>query len=95
MNIKETEEYLIMIGIPQGLYAINSLGNGDCAAITHNYEPNEGWAVFYSERGNRFFIKKFPSEEAACDFFIQTVIENTKHSFDSFERQRINGYTSP
>jgi len=78
MNIKETEEYLIRIGIPQDLYAINSLGNGDCVAIAHNYEPDEGWVAFYSERGNRFNIKKFSNEEDACDFFIQEAIKKYK-----------------
>jgi len=79
MNINETEEYLIKIGIPNRLYSVNSLGGGDCTVIAHNYEPNEGWTVFYSE-------------EDACDFFIQKVIKNTKFHFDSFERQRINNY---
>jgi len=88
MNLNETEEYLMRIGIPDYLYSINSLGGGECMMITYNYEPNEGWAVAYSQRGGRISIKKFSNEAEACDFFIREVIEITKSQFDAFERQR-------
>jgi len=92
INIEKTKEYLSAIGVPDRFYAIGSPGGGDNLAITYNYEDQEGWAVFYSERGNRFDIKTFADEAAACDFFIKKVISNTKNSFDSWEWQRTGSF---
>jgi len=87
MNLKQTQKWLRHLGIPER-YGINSLGCGDCTCIAFDYEPDEGWTVFYSERGYRWDIRHFSSEEAACDAFIKAEVKALKDWLDNFEYHR-------
>jgi|GEM_PF-905774 len=43
---------------------------GGCLCIAHDFEPGEGWSVFYAERGKRYDIQTFSNEDDACYAFI-------------------------
>jgi len=43
---------------------------GGCHCIAHNFEPGEGWSVFYAERGGRYDMQTFANEADACYAFI-------------------------
>jgi len=75
MNIREMLDYLKKIGDISYLYSVNSLGNGECVCITYDWEPDEGWAVGYSERGKRYDVERFASESDACRHLIKRVID--------------------
>jgi len=87
VNLKQTQHWLRNLGISKH-YGINSLGYGDCHCIAFDFVPDEGWTVFYSERGHRFSIEKFASEKAACEVFIKAVIEAHKGRIDNLEYHR-------
>jgi len=89
MNLKQTQKWLRHLGMPEYEYSINSLGGGDCMCIAFDYEPGEGWTVFYSERGHRGLdIHYFPNEEEACDALIKAVVKARKDWLDNFEYHR-------
>jgi|GEM_PF-682815 len=88
MNLKQTQKWLRHLRIPDYQYSINSLGNGDCMCIAFDFVPNEGWTVFYSERGQRGSIQYFSNEEDACDALIKAVVNNHKDWLDNFEYHR-------
>jgi len=89
MNVQQTQKWLRHLGIPER-YGIHSLGCGDCMCIAFDYEPGEGWAVFYSERGHRHSIHYFSNEATACDAFIKAVVKSHKDWLDNFEYHRIH-----
>jgi len=85
MNTQQLSFYLQQMGISPRLYAIGSIGGGECLCLTCNYqpkdeggaldaEPGEGWEVAFSERGYRSSIEKFATETQACLYFMQNVI---------------------
>jgi len=43
---------------------------GGCHCIAYDFEPGEGWSVFYAERGGRYDIQTFANEADACYAFI-------------------------
>jgi len=89
MNLKQTQKWLRHLGIPEYKYSINSLGGGNCMCIAFDYEPGEGWTVFYSERGHRGLnIHSFSNEEEACDALIKAVVKARKDWLDNFEYHR-------
>jgi len=81
MTLGRMQTYLRSLGISKNDYQIltdipeaereniqRSIGwhGGGCWCIAHDFEPSEGWSVFYSERGGRFDIQTFANEEDAC-----------------------------
>jgi|GEM_PF-1233093 len=93
MNLEQTYKYLKYMGILRYEYTDNGLGlgQGECMRIAFDYEPGEGWTVFYAERGIRGLdFQRFSSEEAACDAFIKEVMGSCKRSMDSIEYHRIH-----
>jgi len=46
---------------------------GGCHCIAYDFEPGEGWSVFYAERGGRYDLQTFEDEADACYAFIYRV----------------------
>jgi len=88
MNLKQMQNWLRHLGIPKYHYSINSLGSGDCMCIAFDFEPNEGWTVFYSERGMRGTTQYFDNEADACDALIKAAVESYQQWLDNFEYHR-------
>jgi len=82
MNVGRMQRYLRSLGISKNDYQIladipeaeraqikRSAGwhpPGGCLCIAHDFEPGEGWSVFYAERGGRYDIQIFDNEADAC-----------------------------
>lgn len=49
---------------------LGGLGGGECYGVE---VVNQNWHVYYSERGAKSLICKFPSESEAIDFFVAKV----------------------
>ena len=75
MDKKELSNKLLLEKIPQETY---SLGGGlpyDKYCLSNS---NGIWEVYYSERGGKFQLKEFDSEEEACEYFYKWIIERLK-----------------
>jgi hypothetical protein len=58
-----SEAYSLDGGLPSERYVLSQ-------------EPSGQWEVYYSERGNRSGMRAFNSESAACQFFLNLLLED-------------------
>ncbi|MFJ7511184.1 hypothetical protein ACIQW7_17170 [Peribacillus simplex] len=72
MKKEELQQMLINANVPKDLYNLN--GGLPNEAFCLNKEDNI-WEVYYSERGVKSQLKKFDSEDEACDYFYKTILE--------------------
>ncbi|MBI0578658.1 hypothetical protein IEC97_14940 [Neobacillus cucumis] len=72
MKKDELQLLLINANIPKDLYSLK--GGFPNEAFCLNKEDNI-WEVYYSERGVKSQLKKFDSEDEACSYFYQTILE--------------------
>lgn len=77
MTLEETLSLFKKAEVPEYIYAVNDLGDGECAGIS-----NAGgvWTTFYSERGQRMNEEVHATEAAACDAFM-AMVERTYQSY--------------
>lgn len=73
MNTEELQAVLEARGIRARSY---SLGSGDQNERYCLERSRGGWAVFYSERGERNDERWFEAEDAACDYLLQIIMED-------------------
>lgn len=66
MNIRELEENLNALGIPNDMYSImeGGLPNEKLCIV-----QEKNWQVYYSERGCKTGLTVFDTEEEACEYF--------------------------
>ena len=64
MNSSDLLKELQKIGIPSRWFNIGDKGNTDNKTVLSLIDNQ--WAVFYSQRGDKFELKTFDSEDAAC-----------------------------
>jgi hypothetical protein len=72
MKKDELQQLLINANVPKDLYNLN--GGLPNEVFCLNKEDNI-WEVYYSERGVKSQLKKFDSEDEACDYFYKTILE--------------------
>jgi hypothetical protein len=72
MKKEELQQSLINANVPKDLYNLN--GGLPNEAFCLNKE-GEIWEVYYSERGVKSQLKQFHSEDEACNYFYQTILE--------------------
>ncbi|MBT2647092.1 hypothetical protein J7E52_10225 [Bacillus sp. ISL-34] len=72
MKKEELQQMLINANVPKDLYNLN--GGLPNESFCLNKEDNI-WEVYYSERGVKSQLKKFDSEDEACDYFYKTILE--------------------
>ncbi|ANX10950.1 hypothetical protein ABE41_002845 [Fictibacillus arsenicus] len=73
MNKTKLQELLIDTKVPKDSYCLN--GGLPNEAYCLNKE-DDLWEVYYSERGEKSQLKKFVSEEEACDYLFSKIIKN-------------------
>ncbi|WP_226681963.1 hypothetical protein [Sutcliffiella horikoshii] len=73
MKKQELEKTLINANVPNDLYNLNGGLPNEAFCLNRNQNL---WEVYYSERGVKSQLKKFNTEEEACDYFYQTVLEH-------------------
>ncbi|WP_353949244.1 hypothetical protein ABNN70_06925 [Sporolactobacillus sp. Y61] len=74
MKKNELQQLLTTANIPVDLYKLNG-GLPNEAFCLNNNKENNVWEVYYSERGLKSQLKKFNSEDEACDYFYKTMLE--------------------
>ena len=72
MKKEELQQILINASVPKDLYNLN--GGIPNEAFCLNNEGNI-WEVYYSERGVKSQLKKFLSEDEACNYFYKTLLK--------------------
>lgn len=75
MKKNTLRQKLIQINAPNDLYSLN--GGLPNEAICLNCIGSK-WEVYYSERGIKTGLKFFESEESACDYFYNLILEELK-----------------
>lgn len=75
MNKEELRKRLIEERIPQDTYSLDGGFPYDKYCLLQN---NGIWEVYYSERGSKFKLKTFTSEENACEYFYNWLIDRLK-----------------
>jgi hypothetical protein len=78
MKLAEAVNQLRNAGVPDWFYVTDgSLGTGECVGI----EPAEnGWSIYYSERGQKSPLESCPDEDAACRALLRHVDEMMRQS---------------
>ncbi len=73
MNIRELKKALKKAKIPTEFYNLNGKGRDDERICL--IEEDEKWVVYYSERGVRTTERFFETEEAACKYIFETLMD--------------------
>ncbi|MBR1120420.1 hypothetical protein JQ628_02745 [Bradyrhizobium lablabi] len=75
MKIKELEKALLERGVRARSFSIDGAGEDE---EQYRLERSGGrwWCAYYYERGNRNEVREFPSEEEACDYFLELVLSD-------------------
>jgi hypothetical protein len=74
MNIQQLIGELKRLDVNPRSYSI-----GKMTQLGEDYtvlQVNDGWEVFYNERGNKNTLKVFDTEDEACRAFLQIVLED-------------------
>lgn len=66
MKAHELHARLIALNVPDYLYSFGGLGGGEIYGIELR---DEGWCVYFSERGEKRSAKFFATEEDAVHYF--------------------------
>ncbi|MED3649686.1 hypothetical protein [Heyndrickxia sporothermodurans] len=72
MNKNELKQLLINSNVPKDLYSLE--GGLPNEALCLN-EENGQWEVYYSERGVKSQLKRFDSEDRACEYFCKEILD--------------------
>lgn len=73
MTIPELEDAFRRHGVRPDAYDLS----GDIGSETYVLREEGGeWWVFYSERGKRNNLRRFPSETAACEYMFERVLSD-------------------
>ncbi|MDE6625517.1 MAG: hypothetical protein K2K56_03985 [Lachnospiraceae bacterium] len=72
MNIEQLRSYLIINDVPDDLYSLDGGLPSEAYCIN---KVEEGWEVYYSERGLKSQLVKFDIEDKAC-LYLQSIIKD-------------------
>ena len=70
MNLTFLTQRLADMGIREDFYSLSGGREDDTFCIV---QTQNGWEVYYSERGERSNLKFFTEEEEACDYFFRLI----------------------
>ena len=69
MTVEELKKQLDAIGVPDDLYSLLIGGfQNEAYCLIKN---EDGWEVYYSERGEKSDIQQFASESEACEYMLE------------------------
>ncbi|MGX4670570.1 hypothetical protein JNUCC74_15510 [Cerasibacillus sp. JNUCC 74] len=72
MKKDELRQALIDADIPKDLYNLNGELPNEAFCLN---KKDQSWEVYYSERGVKSQLKKFDSEDEACNYFYKMLLE--------------------
>ena len=64
--------------VPSTYYVFGGLGSGGSYGIEENIA---GWEVYFSERGSKFHIRRFSTEDAACRALLMEIDDQMFEEF--------------
>jgi hypothetical protein len=70
MTCHDLRLFLVRNAVPPHYYRFGGLGSGDCFGIE---ETIVGWELYYSERGKRYVLGRFETEDEACHALLAEV----------------------
>ena len=73
MTILELKKTLDENNVPRNLYNLEKSGLKDQRVCLENTE--NGWNVYYSERGQKFDLEKYFNEHDACMDLLQRLLD--------------------
>jgi hypothetical protein len=73
MERKELEVFLINKNIRPDTYSLNGGLPNEAYCLD---EKNGIWKTYYSERGSAVSVKEFDSENDACEYFLNWLIDD-------------------
>lgn len=73
MTVQDLKAKLDTFAVPEHMYSLlkGGLPNERLCLI----KTDDGWEIYYSERGEKNGIKSFDSEDAACSYFYQKMLK--------------------
>jgi hypothetical protein len=75
MNKNDLKQKLISSNIPKETYSLEGGLPNEAYCIN---QIDDKWEVYYSERGQKSGLKIFDTEEEACEYFYNELIEMLK-----------------
>lgn len=72
MNIEQLRNFLIINHVPDDLYSLDGGLPSEAYCIN---KVEEGWEVYYSERGLKSQLVKFDIEDEAC-LHLQSIVKD-------------------
>ena len=69
MTVEELKKRLDEIGVPDDLYSLLIGGFPNEAYCLIKNE--DGWEVYYSERGQKSDVQQFENESEACEYLLE------------------------
>jgi len=73
MKKERLAEELNRRNVPEGIYSLNGIKNGECLCIV---KEGNTWDVVYNSRGKITYKQSFNNEEQACNQFYQIMKED-------------------
>lgn len=70
MDVNDLRAELQRLEVPEFAYSIDKISDESCSLI----QEDDGWHVFYSERGDRNTEEVFGNESAACEELKRRVV---------------------
>lgn len=80
MTLSDLSAMLVQEGIPNNRYSLKGGLPSDSLCI----DKEEKWIVYYSDRGHRYQLMKFETEDAACRYLYTELIKDK-------EKMRVRG----
>lgn len=75
MRRHELKLKLIENGVPDDMYSLEGGHPNEAYCLNKN---GPVWEVYYSERGIKTGLRQFESEEQACDYLYESIIDALK-----------------
>ncbi|MDU4860892.1 MAG: hypothetical protein E6356_10365 [Terrisporobacter othiniensis] len=77
MNKKELSAKLIKTKVPKDAYSLDGGLPNEMYCLDYLIGKKK-WQVYYSERGVKTGLKEFESEDEACNYFYDSLIDTLK-----------------
>lgn len=74
MKVSELNDILQSKKVPEHWYAINGLKE-DAVCIVKSGIFHQNWEVFYVERGKKYEVFVTSTENEACEYFLERIID--------------------
>lgn len=85
MTRYELKQRLMKENVPHIYYGINGIFFDNVFVLNKN---NERWETYWTEKGNKYQLKVFDTEEEACEYYYNWLMEIIKQEEERQKRIR-------